>query len=316
MRKSERRLFVGMVSVVSLILAACGGVNEGLYSADDLGAIVGGSEPLQGSVEKNSTVAIGRYNKNKGRFASFCSGVVISKNLILTAAHCLQVPDEEAPKVNNPLLVYFGSRYEGYDKSLERTADAYLINDKYAPIHEEEFQMVVSALGDMAIIKIESEIPHDVSPVKIGVGVKLAKGQTLTAAGWGITKISENENVHYTVGVSLEEPVSEPVDPDQEVENSTDRLYQTEIKFIDYWKSHLVVETSKNKGVCEGDSGGPAYFKTSSGETLVVGTVRGGHGFQSCGGLIEYTNTTNNVEFIKQAAVKLGGALPQFYIAK
>lgn len=290
-------------------VVSCADSQQTMNDMNQLNGIIGGTVPAADSIAKTSTVAIGTFNKAKGRFSSFCTGVVISKDFILTAAHCME--DEKLTSQNGSpsVLLYFGNAYENYDKNLERVSTKWEVNDKYEPIYEPEFGMVASALGDVALLKVDGGIPTSALPIKIGINHNLKKDEKITAAGWGLTYEKEEENVGYLVGVSEEDVNPQAKNPsnDEEIEGSTDRLYQTQISFISYWKTHLVFQQSKQTGVCRGDSGGPAYYKTKEHGTVVIGTVRGGHGFSDCSGLVEYTNLTNNIEFIKKASLKLTG---------
>ncbi len=308
MDKKLVRITKALTLVSLLSLAACADSHESTNSSGTTQGIIGGTIPTEGSIAKNSTVAIGIFNKSKGRFSSFCTGVVVAKDLVLTAAHCMEDEKLVAKNGVRSVLLYFGNAYENYDKNLERTSTKWEVNDKYEPIYEEEFGLAASAIGDLALLKVNGNIPATALPVKIGVHHLLKKGDQITAAGWGLVYEKEEE-VEFRVGATEEEVNPQVSLPEgEEIEGSTDRLYQTHISFIDYWKTHLVFQQSKKTGVCRGDSGGPAYFKTKEHGYVVIDTVRGGHGFSDCSGLVEYTNLTSNIEFIKKATAKLAGA--------
>ena len=208
--------------------------------------------------------------------------------------------------------MYFGSSYENYDKALERVSTKWEVNDKYTPIYEEEFGMVASARGDVALLKVENGIPLSAAPVKIGINHSLKKDQQITAAGWGVVYEKHEEVGAEVGGILTEEEVAaresqSSQNPDEDVEGSTDRLYETNVSFLSYWKTHLVFQQGKQNGVCRGDSGGPAYFNSKQHGFVVIGTVRGAHGFTDCSGMVEYTNLSNNIDFIQKAALKLKG---------
>lgn len=295
--------------LVALNLAACAGSETpSIEGGGQLQGIIGGTVPVEKSIARTATVAIGSIDKTTGRFSSFCTGIVVSRDLVLTAAHCMETDVIVSQKGSQSVSLYFGNAYANYDKSLERVSRKWEINSKYAPIHEPEFDMVVSALGDVALLKVEGGVPLSSTPAKIGIDLNLKKGEQITAAGWGLVHEKHNKP-GFSVGAT-EEEVSAPVEQadDADADRVSDRLYETHISFIAYWKTHMVFQQSEKNGVCRGDSGGPAYYKSKKYGYVLIGTVRGAHAFSYCDGLVEYTNLTKNIDFIKKAAAKLSGA--------
>lgn len=316
--KKIKPSFANIISLlISFNLVACAGSDTAsIEGGEQLQGIIGGAIPLEKSIARTATVAIGSIDKVTGRFSSFCTGVVVSRDLVLTAAHCMETDVIVSQKGSQSVSLYFGNAYENYDKSLERVSKKWEVNSKYAPIHEPEFDMVVSALGDVALLKVDGGVPLSSTPVKIGIDHNLKKGEQITAAGWGLVH-EKHDEPGFSVGVTEEEASAPPEQADDaEADRVSDRLYETNISFIAYWKTHLVFQQSETNGVCRGDSGGPAYYKSKKYGYVLIGTVRGAHALSDCSGMVEYTNLTKNIDFIKKAATKLSGMPVQFVSLK
>lgn len=177
------RHFLRRVPVCVLLtgLAACGGgggnrtitsgsptaptpgVNPGA-ACDALGATVPGAIPIVNGAEcSSSRTAVVLLNaRDAGGFAvGACSGTIISRRAILTAAHCL---DGETALVR----VWLGS-------GAEIPAQSFVLHPTY---------VANPSTGlDVGIVRMAEDLPRE--PVPILTGREAQVGETAVIAGWG-----------------------------------------------------------------------------------------------------------------------------------
>lgn len=273
------KLALSFVVLSAFLLSACSDrtspVSNHLNGTQD--AIIGG-EAVTGYDElASSTVSL--ILQISGQPLSLCTGNLISEDLVLTAAHCLMASDELP-------YVYFGTILPTkWDESqmipIDEAASA-----KYTPIRDEDG--FISAKNDIAILKLGGKIPRWAKPVPVlDATASLAAGDKLILAGYGL--------VH-----ELDEPVY------------ATGLNKVEVPVAKLWEDLIVTDQTNAKGACAGDSGGPAYLKTSKG-LVVVGATRGPHDRASdCRHFGEYTDITKQKAFIVEQAQVMQAQMPVF----
>ncbi|MGE5087266.1 MAG: S1 family peptidase [Bacillota bacterium] len=256
-----------------LALNGCAKVNEMTAS------VLGGHDAPADSLTINSTVAIGKYQQ--GKFKVTCTGTLISKDIVLTAAHCVipfEMDDVE-------MTLYFGNDRDNYDLSLEKTTSVWIYNSGYQKVRSKDGE-IITGINDVAVIKFDLNLPTNFKPVSIIAPLKqLAPETELTIAGWGTT-----------------------VDGESQIPA---KLQEAKVTLNGYWYTHLLVDQRRGVGVCFGDSGGPAYLKNNRGDLTVVGITRGAYNnADNCSGFAEFTNVSTHAEFILQAVSDLNGTAP------
>ena len=215
-----------------------------------------------------------------------CTGSVLNKNFILTAAHCVNhmAPTDLAINFTKTSLVFEkqfnpATRITDIEKVFViRKVKSYIQHAKYDD----------SGNFDLALIRLEDEIPADAVPVQFLPDqlVNLAENKTSFDL--------QNVNV-ILMGFGL---VSESPQTDTEVLRET----IVPAQFI----NHLVVtDQTKGTGGCNGDSGGPAFY-TFENVTYQVGVTHGPHGQSTtCHEQGEWVNPGLNKDFLTSGQAEL-----------
>lgn len=201
--------------------------------------------------------------------------LVLNKNYVLTAAHC--VNDTYYWSIE----IYFGilNRLELYN-AIKRTASKAIVHEKYNnPPYN----------NDIALIKLNHplEFSETIQPVKLSQIQDKFNGRIVTVSGWGATEIGF----------------------------SSDKLLWTDLRVMDDEKCKEVSGRNKNwigkvkitegiicvtydiepRSACQRDSGGPLVLK---GTAILVGIVSAGFGCGDDLGL--YTRVSHYKEWIEE----------------
>lgn len=151
----RKSLFKPLLFSLSLaaFISACGPANE-----DSKPNIVGGRD-------------VGNNDQGPERWSTVglngCTGTIVAKDLILTAAHCYQNAVQGG-------YVLFGTKFNNSDRKIIRIEKA-SINPSYSGPH-----------NDIAMLKLASEIPAGYKVVKmLPASIPLNRGDTVRQAGYG-----------------------------------------------------------------------------------------------------------------------------------
>lgn len=263
--------------VVSLGIAACGSKNTSVLNADTSG-IIGGQRAEDSSPVLGSTVSLlmGTFKPS-----SFCSGTLISKNLVLTATHCVRAVS------GSQMSVYFG-------KDLPKTMSAPGIVPVKATKTHPDYRWGTSPItntmtgyNDVGLVVLDGELPVGAHPVPVLNPTTLPNGMPLLLAGYGLVQ-------EVPFGIEAE------------------GLSYVTVPLAKTFEGIIVTDQNKAMGACAGDSGGPAYLTTEQG-LVVLGITRGPHaGAPDCRHFGEYTNATMYKDFILNSADELGAERPVF----
>jgi len=177
-----------------------------------------------------------------------CSGVVIARRAILTAAHC--VTGAGAWRVH----------WRGPDNAIM------LIEPKSIRIHPDYNANAVRNRGrsiDLAVITLSEPLPSSFEPINLSDTVNIQAGDIITVAGFGLTDDKNRKSLGKLNRVDLS--VIEPNG------HST----------ILVW---LADPASNGMGGCHGDSGGPMLYE---GALIAITTWTTGEGKRDCGALTQ-----------------------------
>lgn len=185
---------------------------------------------------------------HNGPAQAYCSGAVIARNIVLTAAHCVRTPHETAVLVRDP---------KGND-ALRRVA-AVAVHPEF---HADAIRTRRRSI-DIALVRLLDPLPDSVTPAPLASSADIAEGDRFRLAGFGLTR----EGVERTAGsfswgvVAARDPLSKVLlwaeDPDH-----------------------------RGLGACTGDSGGPIFDEHDNSIVAVIDWTTGEHG-RHCGALTQ-----------------------------
>jgi len=203
-------------------------------------SIVGGQK-VEKEIFAKHVVAL--YNK-KSRFS--CTATLISKNVLLTAAHCANV-DTPADYV-----AIFAKTILNNAKSIQRPiVDARVFDYNPTGFYERK---------DLALVRFKGPLPQGYEPMPLPTASELKEmGNTFYAAGYG-TSTGREDQKSQDYGV----------------------LRYTQLKVLEGRlspiSSQFTVDQSPGHGICHGDSGGPAFVKLR-GRRILVGVASAVYSF-------------------------------------
>lgn len=241
-------------------------------------SIIGGVQVAKEDAIAQSTVAIVVIAKNQqDQDVQFiCTGSLLEKNIILTAAHCL--PNSDLKEAH--MLVAFQTDLKKLTQADIYPVIDFAIHPSYGKVDE-----MGRGARDIALIKILGEAPKGYVPAKFLEDESILKrGTVVTLAGYGLNK---------TDGVNTE---------------SDDTLRKTDVLVYDeFGPTELVLDQTQGKGACHGDSGGPALVEVAGVQYVWGVTSRGigQNGVDDCSLVSIYTKVKAESEFITEALAKL-----------
>lgn len=249
-------------------------------------SIVNGEAVIEEDPIAKSTVAIYLTDTAQpGELRNFCTGTLIAKNIILTAAHCmkdladmLRIPSEELIARSR---IAFGTQVVTQESDTRvsfGTIKQVLVHPDYTSGMVRNAKRV--PMPDLALILLEKDAPETAVPATIGLnlGHLIKSGTPLTLAGYGVTS-----GVQKTLATQL-----------MKVDVTIGNPKLTAAQF-----SYDVIN---RKSACMGDSGGPAYVTTEDGTLAIIGVTSWGD--RTCTSLGVYTSIPAFAQFITDSIAK------------
>ena len=160
----------------------------------------------------------------------FCSGSLITEDVVMTAAHCMFVMN------NSQMQIFFGNDVRTGQGEYRRVAD-WLVNEGYNPD-----QLV----NDIALLRLATPAPDTITPVPhlpaaLGLSAADEGATTVDFSGFGVDENDES-------GLKLH------------VEDLIDVVCDNPQGCINFVVPNAFSYDQDPGGPCSGDSGGPAYI--------------------------------------------------------
>jgi len=206
----------------TLLLAACAPQNfQNQMKEGPSAAIVGGDRVETSSLVGRSTVGI-----YESKIGYICSGTLIGRNLVLTAAHCVD------PKAKN-LAVIFSPEMRKARRNQIRPVTQWMVHPEYSG------NVQAKDMSDIAVLRFDGEAPAGFEPAPLLLDRNyLRNGQRTIVAGYGL---------NWTIGIHRGAGTLR-----------TTRLPMDDVNFSE---TEVLLGQSIRRGICSGDSGGPAYLE-------------------------------------------------------
>ena len=201
-----------------------------------------------------------------------CTGTALSRDLVLTAAHCVVRPANYRIKdfpTGGTIQVRSIARHPGFDYA------------NYAASR---------ATVDLALLKLAAPLPDIVTPATLAPARRVAPGETLTVAGFGVTADGTNRGLMQPRMAKL---------------TVTGTPGSLQIRLYD--------PATRNRraglGACLGDSGGPAFDGEQAAVIGVISWSTAPDNNDGCGGLTGVTPLLSHHKWIAETAAKFNSAV-------
>jgi hypothetical protein len=252
----------------TLLAAACLPTHASNY-------IVGGEDVLPKDPLQSSTVGIFEPSGD-GHTGSLCTGTLIRKNMVLTAAHCVSGGV-------NPAVIF--GRDLHAPTAVHRTADAVAVNPTWNKKAGKGMDQ-----GDIALVKFPGGLPPGYKKIPlVQKDEEIHRGGKVILAGYGISDAGKK--------------------------TGAGKLRRTEVSIAKNrrGKSEMILDQTRGHGACHGDSGGPAFIN-SGGKLRVAGVTNRSYPNRApddCAHKSVYTKTPAYKSWIGKTERKLNTIPPQ-----
>lgn len=225
-----------------------------------------------------------------------CTGSLIARDIVLTAAHCL------ADEGLRGVAVLFSLDDTNLTEEQVIYAADGAIHPDYMPTDDES-----KVWNDIAIIKLEKPAPADfqlaVLPT-VETIKQLVTGSKLTLAGYGITnavirKLLKDKNGKVVIGKDGQPATIELPGRGSGTLRSVANI---EVTGLTADAKEISFDQKDLRGACHGDSGGPALLQLQDGTYIQVGvTSRGTNLLGNCNEGAIYSGVAGQIEWITSA---------------
>jgi secreted trypsin-like serine protease len=229
------------------------------------GALTGNAPPAVGFAARPIVMIVDA----KG---DLCTGTALARDLVLTAAHCV------TRAIDYQVKVY----QTGQSISLRGIAKH--------PRFDYASYAASRATADLALLKLAAPLPDIVLPATLAPPRRVAVGETLTIAGFGVTLAGTARGLGVPRMAAL---------------SVTGQPGSLQIRLFDLATRNLRV----GLGGCTGDSGAPAFDGQAASVIGVVSWSTAPNDEEGCGGLTGVTPLLLYRDWIVQTARKFNSPL-------
>ena len=226
---------------------------------------------------------------------SVCTGSLIQRDIVLTAAHCVS-SKTSSDKVD----VQFGLTNV---KAQTIAAKDWIIHPEYANQPKDD----KAVQHDIAIVKLSAAAPADFKLAVLPNAQtiqQLLVGSKLTFAGYGITNAIVRDFKKDQNGQPVLDKNGQPqvVEFPSEGSGTLRKVSDMVVTHITSDLKEISLDQRNLKGACHGDSGGPALLQLQDGTEIQVGvTSRGTNQLGNCNEGVIYTGVAGQLDFIAKA---------------
>jgi secreted trypsin-like serine protease len=208
-----------------------------------------------------------------GSRGNFCTGTLIARDLVLTAAHCV-------PSGNDYKLVQFDAQRQPQLRDTARI-------ERHPQFSQGAFDNH-RATADVALVKLAAPAQSNATGILFSGAFAVVPGDRFSVAGYGLTERGNGKTGGTLRAANLV---------------ATGRPGNLQIRLVD----PAANGTRAGLGACTGDSGGPVFR-----DEKIIGVVSwstGPNNSEGCGGLTGVTPLSLYRGWIVDTAKKLGSPL-------
>jgi secreted trypsin-like serine protease len=236
-------------------------------------AMVGGAPPAANGAGRSVVMVLGSYG-------TACTATAIARDLLLTAAHCVQPGADYKRVASEP-----GQTPVLKDISRVERDPQFELKKLFAHV----------ATADVALLKLTEPLPERIAPVPLDDATQpVTPGDAFVVAGFGVTVRGDGRTGGTVRAATLV---------------ATGQPGTLQIRLVD----PRTKDDRPGLGACAGDSGAPV-FRDKAGTLTVVGVVSWSTGPKltgGCGGLTGVTPLGRYRAWLVETAGMLGSPLAQ-----